>query len=122
MHMGGEARQDGIDGFAASTGVRVCMGVDKRVRGFRTVLTRASRRKTLSGENRQGVCRRVGVHDHDMAERRATQGQDTADDSSLAGLVNAQASARCMVLSARPGSAGAHNSSQRAHDSWEKLR
>jgi hypothetical protein len=56
--------------------------------------------KTL---NRQGVCRRVGVHDHDMAERRATQGQDTADDSSLAGLVNAQASARWIVLSAPAG-------------------
>jgi hypothetical protein len=56
MHMSGEARQDGIDGFAASTGVlarvRVCARVDKRVRRFMTALTHASRRKTLGGEDR----------------------------------------------------------------------
>jgi hypothetical protein len=45
-HLGGEARQDGIDGLGASTGVlahvRVCVRVDKHVREFRTALTRAS--------------------------------------------------------------------------------
>jgi hypothetical protein len=57
MHMGGEARQDGTDDLGTSTGVlarvRVCVRVDKRVHGFRTALTRASRRKTLGGESVQ---------------------------------------------------------------------